>query len=433
MGMLSVQEVYRQKLVSPEQAVKIINSGDIIWMPLAGTEANILCKALCDRKDELEGVVMRQMLQGRKQPYFDPAFAPHIFIDSWFTGGAGRKHVQEGHGTFTANTFNEVPRLIRQSGRVDAVMFTAAPMDEHGYLNFGLGCDYTPAALELARKVIVEVNPNMPRTGGSNNIHISKVDYVVECNEPIIELPVAPITELEEKIGAHVAELIEDGSTLQVGVGGVPNAVCKFLEHKKDLGVHTEMVVDGLMGLVESGAVNGSKKSIHKGKFIGTFALGTKKLYNFMNNNPSIEMLPVDYTNNPYIIGQNSKMVSINATVEVDLFGQCCSESIGTVHWSGSGGQLDYARGANVCPDGKGFITLNSTAKGGTISKIVPTLTPGALVTTGKNDVDHVVTEYGVAKLRGKSMRERALALINIAHPDFRDELRHAAKKMNLI
>ncbi|MDX2510053.1 MAG: acetyl-CoA hydrolase/transferase C-terminal domain-containing protein, partial [Desulfobacterales bacterium] len=282
-------------------------------------------------------------------------------------------------------------------------------------------------------KVIVEVNPNMPRTNGYNYIHVSDVDLIIECEEPMVELPLPMITEMDEIIGSYIADLIDDGSTLQIGIGGIPAAVCKFLAHKKDIGIHTELVSDYIMGLVESGALNGSKKSIHKGKVISTIVEGTKKFFDYVNNNPIIELRPVDYTNNPYIIAQNNKMVSINATSEVDLFGQCASESIGTMIWGGSGGQADFATGVTMCPNGKGFIVQNSTAKVGTISKIVPTLTPGASVTTGKNFVDHVVTEYGVAKLRGKSMRERAHALINIAHPDFRDELKFAAKKINII
>jgi len=431
--MLSVHEMYRQKLVSPEEAVKIVKSGDVIWAPPASNEPIIIWKALADRKDELEGVVVRQFLSRRKHPHMDPSFAPHIFIECFFVTDSMRNLIREGYATYVPSNFGDIPSLIRQSDRVDVLMLTVAPMDEHGNLNFGLGCDYTPAAMEVARKIIVEVNPNMPRTNGYNNIHISKVDLLVECDEPMVELPAPLITEMDETIGSYIAERIEDGSTLQVGIGGIPAAVCKFLEHKKDLGIHTELISDYLIGLVESGALNGSRKSIHKGKCVATIVEGTRKFFDFINNNPSIELHPVDYTNNTNIIAQNNKMVSINATIEVDLFGQCCSESIGTMIWGGSGGQSDFARGVTLCPDGKGFIVLKSTAKGGTISKIVPTLTPGASVTTGRNYVDHVVTEYGVAKLRGKSIRERSLALINIAHPDFRDQLRHAARQMKVI
>lgn len=430
--MLSAHEMYRQKLVSPEEAVKLVKSGDVVWAAASTNEPNILFEALADRKDELEGVVLRQFLSRRKHPYMDPSYASHISLESFFVTNVVRNLIRDGHATYVPSNFGDIPRLIRQSG-VDVLMFTVAPMDEQGYFNFGLGCDYTPAAIEVARKIIVEVNPNMPRTRGYNNIHISKVDLLVEYDIPMVELPIPPVTEMDKTIGSYIADLIEDGSTLQIGIGGVPNAICKFLEHKKDLGIHTELVTDYLIGLVKSGALNGSKKSIHKGKIIATLVEGTKNLFDFVKDNSAIELHPVDYTNNPNIIAKNNKMISINATIEVDLFGQCCSESIGPTVWGGSGGQSDFARGVTMCPDGKGFIVLKSTAKGGTISKIVPTLSPGASVTTGRNYVDHVVTEYGVVKLRGKSLRERALALISIAHPNFRDQLRHSARQMKII
>lgn len=431
--MLNVQKMYGEKRVSAEEAVKIVKSGDVIWSPPASNEPITVWKALADRKNELQGVIVRQFLSRRKHPHMDPSFAPHIFLECFFVTDPVRDLVREGHATYVPANFGDIPRIIRQSDRVDVLMLAASPMDEHGNMIFGLGCDYTPAAIEVAKKIIVEVNPNMPRTNGYNNIHISKVDFVVECDEPILELSPPPITKMDETIASYIAELIEDGSTLQIGIGGVPAAVCKFLEHKKDLGIHTELASDYVIGLAESGALNGSKKSIHKGKVVATIIEGTKKFFDYIHNNPTIELHPVDYTNHPVIIGNNNKMVSINATIEVDLFGQCCSESIGTKIWGGSGGQADFAKGITMCPNGKGFIVTNSTAKGGTISKIVSTLTPGASVTTSKNHVDHVVTEYGVAKLRGKSMRERALSLISIAHPDFRDQLRHAAKQMKMI
>jgi len=431
--MINVDEMYRLKKVSIEEAAKVVNSGDVIWAPPASNEPIIFWNALAARKEELEGVVVRQFLSRRKHTHMDPSFAPHIFIECFFVTDPVRELVKQGYATYVPSNFGDIPQKIMQSDRVDLLVMTVSPMDEHGNLTFGLGCDYTPAAIEKARKIIVEVNPNMPRTNGYNTIHISQVDLLVECEEPMVELALPKITEKDEIIGAYIADLIEDGSTLQVGIGGIPAAVCKFLEHKKDLGIHTELVSDYVIGLLESGAVNGSKKTIHKGKIVATIIEGTRKFFDYIDNNPIIEMHPVNYTNDPHVIAKNHKMVSINGTIEVDLFGQCASESIGTLIWGGSGGQSDFATGVTMCPEGKGFIVQRSTAKGGRISKIVPVLTPGASVTTHKNSVDHVVTEYGVAKLRGKSMRERALALINIAHPDFRDELRHAAKKINII
>ncbi len=304
-------------------------------------------------------------------------------------------------------------------------------MDEHGYFTCSLSVAYTMAALKKAQKVVVQVNEHCPRTHGNCHIHISEVDFILESSDPLVELPIPPVTAVEEAIGGYIAELIEDGSTLQLGIGGIPNAVCRALLQKHDLGIHTEMITDGMVDLLQSGAANNSQKTLNPGKTIGTFALGTRRLYQFMHDNPTIEMHPVDYTNDPYIIGQHRKMVSINATIEVDLLGQCASESLGTLHWSGTGGQADFVRGATRSEGGKSFITLPATAKRGSLSRIVPTLQPGAVVTTNKNEVDYVVTEFGVAHLRGRSARQRAAALIAIAHPDFRAELTAAARGMN--
>jgi acyl-CoA hydrolase len=424
--------LYQQKLCTPAQAAATVQSGDHLCFPICAGEPTLFVQALADRMQELEGVVINQ--QHHLNPaYFKPEARPHIRVNSWFTSGVSRKAVQGGWADFVPNYFHEVPKLLREYWPIDVAGTVVSPMDEHGYFTCSLSVAYTMEALKKAKKIVVQVNPNAPRTHGNCHIHISQVHHVIECNEPLVELAIPPITEIEEAIGGYIAEMIEDGSTLQLGIGGIPNAVCKALLSKKDLGIHTEMITDGMVDLMVSGAVNNSRKTIHRGKTIGTFALGTKRLYEFMNENPMIEMHPVDYTNDPYVIGQNEKLVSINATIEVDLLGQCASESIGALHWSGTGGQADFVRGANISKGGKSFITLASTAKGGTISKIVPTLQPGAAVTTNKNDVDHIVTEFGVAKLRGKTARERALALISVAHPDFRAELTEAAKKMNRI
>lgn len=430
---MNVNEMYDQKLVSPAEAVKVIKSGDLIYTPSEGNEPCILWEALADRKEELENVVVRQFLTRRKHRYVEPSFAPHIFIESLFVTDAIRNLVHDGYASYVPSNFSDIPRMIRQTNHVDVLMLSATPMDEYGYMCYGLGCDYTLAAIEVAKKIIVEVNPNMPWTGGYNKIHVSQVDLIVESNAELYELQPPQVTELDEKIGSYIVDLIDEGSTLQIGIGGIPAAVCKFLEHKKDLGIHTELISDYLVGLLESGAVNGSKKTIHKGKVVCTIIEGTKRFFKYINNHPSIELLPVDYTNDQHIIAQNRKMVSINATIEVDIFGQCCSESIGTKIWGGSGGQSDFARGVTKCPDGKGFIVMKSTAKGGKVSKVVSRLTSGAIVTTGMNYVDHVVTEYGVAKLRHKSMRQRALEMIKIAHPGFREQLQFEAQQMKII
>lgn len=428
----SYENEYRQKLSTPEEAAAIVRSGDHLCFPICAGEPTLLVKAIAARKHELEGVVVNQ--QHHLCPdYLTQESIPHIRVNSWFTSHVSRKAVQNGWADFVPNYFHEVPKLLREYWPVDVAGTVVSPMDEHGFFTCSLSVAYTMEAIKKAKQVVVQVNPHAPRTHGNCHIHISQVDHILECNEPIIELKIPPVTEIEEAIGGHIAGLIEDGSTLQLGIGGIPNAVCKALINKKDLGIHTEMMTDGMVDLMLNGAVNNSRKNTHQGKSIGTFALGSKRLYDFMNENPMIEMHPVDYTNDPYNIGKNDKVVSINATIEVDLLGQCCSESLGHVQWSGTGGQADFVRGANISRGGKSFITTAATAKNGTVSSIVATLKPGAVVTTNKNDVDYVVTEFGVAKLRGQTARQRALNLIGIAHPDFRGELMEAARRMNRI
>lgn len=431
-NMKNWQQMYDDKLVSAADAAAAIDSGDHLWFPVGAGEPDVFLQALIARKKSLKDVVTHQILPG-KPGYFDEETAPHIRHNSLFISGASRAAVHGGWADLTPNYFSEIPRMIREYWPADAVSAVVSPMDEHGYFSLGLGVDYSFEAIQKATKVILEVNPQAPRCHGNCQVHISQVTHVVECHNPIPELPATPLSEVDKTIGNHVAALIEDGSTLQIGFGGVPNAVCKALENKKDLGVHTEMVTEGIMDLVKCGAVTNAKKTWNKGKLIGTFAWGSKALYEFMNNNPMVEMHPVDYTNDPYNIGRHDNMVAINSAIQVDLMGQVCAESMGPKQWSSTGGQVDFFRGANLSKGGKGFVTLPSTAKRGSVSRIVPMLSEGSVVTTSKNDVDHVVTEYGVAKLRGKSMRERALALIEITHPDFRDELRQAAKGMNII
>jgi len=426
------KQLYQEKLTTPEQAAAIVKSGDHLCFPICAGEPTLFVQALAARKQELEGVVVNQ--QHHLCPdYLTEDSVPHILVNSWFTSGVSRKAVQNGWANFVPNYFHEVPKLLDEYWPIDVAGTVVSPMDEHGYFTCSLSVAYTMLAVQKAKKVVVQVNPSAPRTYGNCHIHVSEVDCIIECDQPLIELNPPPISAVEEAIGNYIAALIEDGSTLQLGIGGIPNAVCKALLNKKDLGIHTEMITDGMVDLILSGAVNNSRKNTHRGKTIGTFALGTKRLYEFMDKNPTIEMHPVDYTNNPYNIGLNDKVVSINATVEVDLLGQCCSESVGYVQWSGTGGQADFVRGANISRGGKSFITTAATAKKGTISSIVPTLQPGAVVTTSKNDVDYVVTEFGVAKLRGQTARQRALNLIEIAHPDFRDQLREGARRMNRI
>jgi len=308
-----------------------------------------------------------------------------------------------------------------------------SPMDQHGYFSLGIAADYTMAAIRKARAVIVEVNENVPFAFGNCHLHISQVTALVENNEPVLEVGLPTIGPVQEAIGKYVADMIEDGSTLQIGYGGIPDAVVMQLTHKKDLGIHTEMIGDGILTLVEAGAVTNRRKNYLPGKMVATFALGSKKLYDWIDRNPMFEMHPVDFTNDPYLAGQNDNLIAINATLEIDFLGQCGSESLGPIPYSGTGGQSDFVRAANRSKGGKAFIVLPSTAKDGAISRIVPTLTPGTHVSTSKNDINYVVTEYGVAQLRGKTAKQRCQALIAIAHPDFRAELTESAKKMHLL
>lgn len=323
--------------------------------------------------------------------------------------------------------------IMNRQIRVDVVFSMASPMDEHGYFALSLGTDYTMAAVSMARAVILEVNPNVPFTNGNCHVHISHIAGLVESDEAVLEVGLPQIGPVQEAIGEYVTDIIDDGSTLQIGYGAIPDAVVMQLSHKHDLGIHTEMIGDGILKLLECGAVTNRKKNYLPGKMVATFALGSQKLYRFMHRNPMLEMHPVDYTNDPYLAARNDKLVSINATLQVDLLGQCCSESFGPQPYSGTGGQVDFVRAANRSRDGKSFIVLPSTAKGDSVSRIVPALSSGAHVTTSKNDVNYVVTEYGLAELRGKTARQRAQALIGIAHPDFRGELSEAARRLKLM
>ncbi|WP_347487730.1 acetyl-CoA hydrolase/transferase family protein [Desulfoscipio sp. XC116] len=432
-GRKTVWDLYKNKLVTAEQAVQLIKSGDNIVLSLGCGEPVSLVDAMAGRKGEVENVKVHQMLPLRKAAYLEPDMADSFRHVSWFTSEPSRRAVNEGLADFMPGNFHDYPELFRNYIQVDVFMGTVSPMDQRGYFSLGLSVDYTSTAAAQARIMILEVNPNMPRTRGDSLIHISEVDYVIESKVAVPEIPIPPITETDQIIGSYIAEMVENGSTIQLGIGGMPNAVAMALSNKRNLGIHTEMITDGMVDLVERGTVTGRKKTLHPGKIIGSFAAGTRRLYDFLNDNPMVELYPVSYVNDPYVIGQNCKMVSINATLEVDLLGQCASETIGPKQYSATGGQADFARGCLCSPGGKGFIALNSTAKQGTISKIVPVLKQGAVVSCSKNDVDHIVTEYGVAKLRGKTARERALAMISIAHPDFRSELRSAARQMRLI
>lgn len=431
---MSVQSLYESKRMTASDAIQLVRDGDTIVVPTGVGEPPALLAALSEARRNYRDVKVSQILPLRKFGYIDPETSEHIRHSAYFFGGATRPGGQEGWIDFMPSYFSEMPMLIKRGLTPADVVFTlASPMDEHGYFSLSLAPDYTMAAVEKARVIVLEVNPNVPFAYGNCHVHISQVAALTESSDPLIEVGLPKIGPVQEAIGGHVAEMIPDGATLQIGYGGIPDAVVMQLTHKRDLGIHTEMIGDGIMTLVEAGVVTNQRKNVQRGKMFATFALGSKKLYDFMHRNLALEMHPVDVTNDPYLAGQHDNLHCINATMQIDFMGQCASESLGTKPYSGTGGQADFVRAANRSNGGKAFIVLPSTAKDDTISRIVPTLTPGAHVTTSKNDINYVVTEFGVAQLRGKTAKQRCAALIAIAHPNFREELRAAAKKMNLL
>ena len=429
-------EKYYSKLVTAEEAVQHINSGDsIIVQPGCAAPMTIL-NAMVERKDELFGIIMYHILIVGDVPYLKPGMEKHFKHKAFFIGPNSRHAVNEGRAEFVPIFLSEVTLLFKNGILpVDVALINVSPPDEHGFCSYGIDVGNIKTPAEKAKIIIAQVNPKMPRGLGNSFIHINKITYIVEKDEPLLELPqVDPnaseeILSVYDKIGKNVADLIEDGSTLQMGIGAIPDNVMKYLRNKKDLGVHTEMFSDGMIELVEEGIITGEEKTLHHGKIIAGFVLGTKKAYNYIDNNPIFEFHPQEYVNDPFVIAKNKKMVAINSAIEVDLTGQVCSDSIGTKLFSGIGGQVDFIRGAAYSEGGKPIIALPSTTKDGKISRIVPTLKSGAGVVTSRGDVHYVVTEYGVAQLWGKSIRERVKELIKIAHPKFRDELSEFANK----
>lgn len=421
--------MYKDKLATAHQAVSVISSGDNIVVPPGAAEPEILMEALANRKAELKDVRIHQMLPLREATYLKPGMERHFRHISWLTSSIVKRGVKEGRAGVMPGYLYEYPQFIRDM-EVDIFMGTVSPMDEHGYFSFGVSVDYTIAAAGCAKKVILVVNPTMPRTMGYSFIHVSQADIIVEDQSPLLEVPKPTMTKIDNKIGEYVCELVGDGATIQLGLGAVANAASQCLSIKKGLGVHSHFITDTIVDLVECGAITNRRKKIHQGKIICSSAVGTKRLYDFMNNNPMFELHAVSYTNDPMTISNNNNMVAINSVDEIDLLGQCASEPIGPKLYSGTGEEVDFARGAMNAQDGKSIVVLHSTHKGRT--KIVPILESGSVVSLNKNDVDYVVTEYGIAKLRGKTYRQRAEALIAIAHPDHRDGLTEAAKKFGL-
>ena len=429
---MSIQDQYRGKRMSAADAVGVVRDGDFIIVPTGVGEPPALLTALSDRRFDLRDVKVAQILAVRKYAYIDPQTVEHVRHVAFFYGGATRAGGQAGWIDFIPNCFSELPGQIERGLIPSDVVFSmASPMDAHGYFAISLAADYTMAAIAKARAVVLEVNPNVPFAFGDCHVHISQVAALTESSEPVFEVGLPRIGPVQQAIGKYVADLIDDGSTLQIGYGGIPDAVVMQLTGKRDLGIHTEMIGDGILTLVECGAVTNRRKNHLPGKMVATFALGSSKLYRFMDRNPALEIHPADFTNDPSLAGLNDNLIAINATLQIDLLGQCGSESLGPAPYSGTGGQADFVRAANRSRGGKAIIVLPSTAKGDTVSRIVASLTSGTHVTTSKNDIDYVVTEYGVARLRGKSAGQRAAALIAIAHPDFRGELAAQARQVN--
>ena len=421
---------YNDHKMTAEEAVKFIQSGDrVINSHLGGAPLPII-EAMVKNYQAYENVEICCMLTSDGIPYAQEQYKDHFHMNPWFVSGNSAKALAAGYGDFTPSHFSEIPDLIRTSMRPDVALVQVSPPDEHGYVSLGLSTDYMLCSLKLARTVIAEVNAQCPRLFGPAIIPVTDLDCIVETDRPIPPAPVTTITDVERAIGGYCAELIGDGSCLQMGIGAIPDAILGFLDDKKDLGVHSEIIGDGVKHLCDIGVINGSRKEINTGKVVCTSFYGSDALYRLADNNPMFELHPVDYTNDPRIISQHSNMVSINSCVEVDLTGQVCSEAVGARQISGIGGQVDFVRGAKMSKGGKSIIACYSTAKGGTISKIVPALKPGTPVTTSRTDVDYVITEFGIAQMRGKSLRERAKALIAVAHPDFRDELRSQYKSI---
>ncbi len=425
---------YETKRRQAQEAIDLVRDGDTVVVPTGVGEPPALLTALSDRRRMLSDVTVSQILPLRKYDYFDETTLHNVRHSAYFFGGPSRPGGQAGWIDYLPGYFSELPQFFdRGLTPADVVVSMASPMDEHGYFSLSLAPDYTLAAIRRARAVVLEVNPNVPFAFGNCHVHISQVAALVESDDPILEVGLPEIGPVQAAIGKFVADLIDDGSTLQIGYGGIPDAVVMQLKHKHDLGVHTEMIGDGILTLLEAGAITNREKTFMPGKIVATFALGSQKLYRFMDRNPALEMHPVDFTNDPFISARNDKLIAINATMQIDLIGQCGSESLGPTPYSGTGGQADFVRAANRSRDGKAFIVLPSTAKGNTLSRIVPMLTAGTHVSTSKNDINYVVTEYGVAQLRGKTAKQRCEALIAIAHPDFRAELRDSARQMHLL
>lgn len=415
---------YKKKLRSPEQALRCVQSGMRVYIQPGCAEPETLVEALIERAPHVQDVEIVHMMTMGSAPYVAPEMAGHFRHNAVFIGSNVREAINEGRADYTPVYLSEIEELFESGAMpLDVALIEVSPPDSHGFCSFGIGVDTTLTAARLAGYVVAQVNDRMPRTYGDSFIHVNKIDAIVESSRPLCALQKHEVSDLQAAIAGNVASLIEDGACLQTGIGGIPDAVLPLLMDRQDLGVHSELVSDGVIPLIEAGVLTGARKNFKPRKIILGFALGSKQLFDYVDNNPIFEFHPTSYTNDPALIARNENMIAINSALQVDLTGQVCSDSIGTYFYSGIGGQVDFLRGASRSKGGKPIIALASTAKRGTISRITPMLTAGAGVVTSRGLIRYVVTEYGVAYLHGKSIRERAKALIEIAHPQFRDEL----------
>lgn len=411
------------KVVTAEEAVKVIKSDDRVYLHAAAAAPQLLINAMSDRHEELRDVEVCHLHVEGETPYANPELKDSFHVNSFFIGKNVRHTLKAGNGSYTPVFLSELPSLFKKNILpVDVALIHVSVPDKHGYCSLGVSVEATLAAIDNAKTVIAQVNKQMPRTHGAGIIHHTEIDLFVECDEPLPTMSYGEPTEIENKIGGYVAGLIDDRSTLQMGIGSIPNAILSRLSNHKDLGLHTEMFSDGVIDLILNDVINGNYKNVNRGRAMATFLLGSQRLYDYVDDNPFVEMRGSDYVNDVSIIKKNDRMVAINSAIEVDLTGQVCADSIGTTLYSGVGGQMDYIRGASLSEGGKAIIALPSITRTG-ISRIVPCLKAGAGVVTTRAHVHHVVTEYGIANLYGKTIKERVKALVNIAHPDKRETI----------
>jgi acyl-CoA hydrolase len=414
-----------------DEILSLIPDGSDIIIPLGNGEPDAILSKLDESLESYNSLRIHQILELKDRKYMHKVYS-NIEYHSYFMNGYARSAYRDRTIELVPNHFHQVPKIIDKRVKKPIMVCQSSPMDENGYFSLGTTADYASYFIGKV-PIIIQVNEYMPRTYGTNKIHISEILGYIKHDQPLFELPSVEVKEIDMTIAGYIAEHISNGSTMQVGIGGIPNAVISLLKNHKDLGIHTEMLTDGIAELYENGVITGKKKKTHPEKIVATFVLGSKKLYDFVDQNPVLEMLPVEYVNNPINIAKEDNIVAINATTEVDFYGQCASETIAGKYYSSSGGQADFGTGVQLSENGKGFICLYSTAKNDEISRIRPTLAPASVVTTSKNDVDYIVTEYGIAQLKNKSISERTKSLISIAHPKFRDELLFEAKKMGFM